>query len=158
MGVFMNEDMGNISVHVEGCVFRDNYAKAFGGGLYLLFDGDATQHYVSVSNSTFLSNLGELGGGGILMSWLVNGLPDHPHTVDLTDVVFVGNVGSAGGGLYAIPFFGGGMGNLLRMVRCQFSGNAGVGSVQDFGAAAAISSVPEFADRSFLPRYKVIDW
>ena len=71
----MNQDAGNISVYVEACVFEGNYPGAFGGGLYILFDRNAMQHYASVKNSTFMSNFGELGEEGLFISWLSTMVP-----------------------------------------------------------------------------------
>ena len=51
------------------------YTGAFGGGLYILFDRNAMQHYASVKNSTFMSNFGELGEEGLFISWLSTMVP-----------------------------------------------------------------------------------
>ena len=54
-----------------------------------------------------ISNMAGVGGGGIQLSYISNGIVDSPHMANFTDCVFDGNRGNAGGGMYVYPSFTG---------------------------------------------------
>ena len=61
MGIlFLNSTMVNVSV--ESCRFTHNKAIS-GGGLYTHFQGDATENYVTIKDTTFKKNEANAGGG-----------------------------------------------------------------------------------------------
>ena len=105
LGVFINESFYNISVVISDCRFEHNYARSFGGGMFLIFTGFNTQHTINVDRTWVISNMAVLGGGGVQVSYISNGIPGSPHMVNFTDCVFDGNRGVAGGGMYVYPSF-----------------------------------------------------
>ena len=107
LGVFINESLHNISVVISDCRFEHNYARSFGGGIFLIFDGFNTQHMINVDRTWVLSNIAVVGGGGVQLSYISNGITGSPHMANFTDCVFDGNRGMAGGGIYVYPsYFG----------------------------------------------------
>ena len=105
MGLFMNESFHNLSISVRDCVYQENYARSFGGGFYMVFNGFNTQHIVSVVGTRLLSNTGDVGGGGIQVAYIASGVPAIPHTADVSDCVFQNNTSPSGGGIYVYPSF-----------------------------------------------------
>ena len=105
LGVFINESFYNISVVISDCRFEHNYARSFGGGMFLIFTGFNTQHTINVDRTWVISNMAVLGGGGVQVSYISNGIPGSPHMVNFTDCVFDGNRGVAGGAMYVYPSF-----------------------------------------------------
>ena len=97
--MFINESLHNISGVISGNVFVDNYARSFGGGLYIVIFGGKTQNIFQVKRNLFVNNEAVLGAGGFLMTFFSVGLRDAPHTTNVTDCVFSGNVGESGGGV-----------------------------------------------------------
>ncbi|MCL2695362.1 MAG: right-handed parallel beta-helix repeat-containing protein, partial [Clostridiales bacterium] len=82
------------SVFVDGCTFEDNVAAgAKGGGLYVGMANNYTYNYrISITNSTFLRNVGSAYGGGLYAEY---------NTVDsfvLRKCVFEQNSSFFGGG------------------------------------------------------------
>ena len=107
LGVFINESFYNLSVEISDCRFERNFARSFGAGMYLLFNGFNTQHTSNVDRTYMISNMAGVGGGGIQLSYISNGIVDSPHMANFTDCVFDGNRGNAGGGMYVYPSFTG---------------------------------------------------
>ena len=105
--MFINESLYNISVVISDCRFEHNYARSFGGSIYLLFGGFNTQHTINVDRTWVVSNMAVLGAGGVQLSYISNGIAGSPHMANFTDCVFDGNRGAAGGGMYVYPsYFG----------------------------------------------------
>ena len=107
LGVFINESFYNISVVISDCRFEHNYARSFGGSMYLILSGFNTQHTINVDRTQVVSNMAVFGGGGVHISYISSGLPGSPHMGLFTDCLFDGNRGGAGGGIYSFPPFAG---------------------------------------------------
>ena len=62
---------------------------------------------INVDRTWVLSNIAVVGGGGVQLSYISNGITGSPHMANFTDCVFDGNRGMAGGGIYVYPsYFG----------------------------------------------------
>ena len=107
LGIFINESFHNLTVRIDGCKFEGNFARSFGGGVYMLFNGEGTQHFIFVEKSELVFNTALKGGGGIQLSYISNGIQATPHTAIFTECFFTGNRGEAGGGIYIYPSFRG---------------------------------------------------
>ena len=99
LGVYINESLHNISGVISGNIFVDNYARSFGGGLFIVIVGGKTQNIFQVKRNLFINNKAVLGAGGYVVTFFSVGLRDAPHTTNVTDCVFSGNVGESGGGV-----------------------------------------------------------
>ena len=79
IGIFIDETFANITTEIEDCLFIGNYAKSFGGGLYLYTDGNETQHNFTIRRCNFTNNMaGTNFGGGLQVSMLVHNLLSPP--------------------------------------------------------------------------------
>jgi hypothetical protein len=114
MAVYINESDQAIQVEIGDCVFENNTARLFGGGLFILINSyETVQHIIRIWNSRFSGNIGASGGGGIQMSFLGSGNVDQSQTsFTISDCVFERNQGQSGGGMNIFI----GMANLLVSV------------------------------------------
>lgn len=103
LGIFINENRHNLSIEVSGCVFEKNFARLFGGGVFLFIFSPATdQHFATIENCDVISNTALLGGGGIQLTYPlgITGRSTVPNTVQVRDCSFNKNRGASGGGLH----------------------------------------------------------
>ena len=107
VGVFFNEDIHNVSVSIADNFFQDNFARSFGGAVFLVIFNESTHHTVHIQRNIFHSNVGLLGGGAIQMTFISNGIVGNPHMTLFTDCQFVNNSGASGGAVYVYPAFEG---------------------------------------------------
>ena len=88
-----------VYVSVEDCVFMDNSATSFGGGLYLLPDGPSNNTFV-VNRTVFIQNRGGGGSGALHLAFRDIGTLTRLHSYLVYNSEFVENVGSIGGAIY----------------------------------------------------------
>ena len=105
IGFFIGAFEHNVTVEVSDCLFDRNFARSFGGTLYLLMEGQQTRHFIMLNRNQFKNSIGEIGGGAVQLSYLSNGLAENPHTAIFTECMFEGNRGDAGGAIYVFPSF-----------------------------------------------------
>ena len=97
LGIFINESQFHSQAMISDCVFIGNYARSFGGAVYVVFFGKNTQHIVRVMRSVFEDNVAIVGAGAFVATFYSLGLRDRPHTAILSNCSFSGNVGESGG-------------------------------------------------------------
>ena len=100
MAVFSNESRHDILVNITDCVYESNFARSFGGGIYLLLGGFGTHHKIYMERTRVLSNIGLIGGGGVQASFFNNGLEDDPLLMAFYGCEVTNNSGIAGGGIF----------------------------------------------------------
>ena len=101
MALYMNERHQDIHAVITDCIFENNTARVFGGGLYIVTTSyTSVQHVVKVQNSQFTHNVGTSGGGGVTLAVLSSGNVNHPHSFTFSDCTFKKNTGQSGGGMY----------------------------------------------------------
>ena len=105
VGVFYNESYYNITVRILDNHFENNYARSFGGAVYLVMFGEGTQNVNILERNVFLNNFSPLGGGAIISTFFSNGVVGRPHSTFISDCTFVGNVGQTGGALFIYPAY-----------------------------------------------------
>ena len=105
LGVFYNESYYNITLRIADNHFENNYARSFGGAVYLVMFGEGTQNVNILERNTFIDNFASLGGGAIITTFFSNGVVGRPHTTVITDCIFSGNEGQTGGGLFVYPAY-----------------------------------------------------
>ena len=149
----------NVTALVSNCTFQGNFATSFGGGLYFVFTGNCSRHNGSIKDTHFLSNTGNLGGGGFVTTVDSGGLQEAPHLIHLSNCLFSGNRGDAGGGMYLYVLYYKGNGSQLSVDNCTFKGNGGVNSDKEFGAALAASIYESFHEKESLERqHNIQNW
>lgn len=99
LGVFYNESYHNTSLTVTDTWFENNFARSFGGALYLVKFGEQTQNMYLLRRVNFTNNVAPLGSGAISNTFFSSGIPDAPNSLMMSDCNFIGNIGQTGGAL-----------------------------------------------------------
>ncbi len=105
VGIYVQENVRNVSVKICDCLFDNNNADSFGGGLYLNINGQNTTHSFVVEDTNFTRNSvnGEGGfGGAVQIALLIQNIGYPPTEIEFIRCHFEGNNGSYGGGLSSI--------------------------------------------------------
>ena len=105
VGVFYNESYHDVVVRITDNNFQNNYARSFGGAVYLNMFGEGTQNIHILERNTFIKNFAVLGGGAVLNTFFSNGVVGRPHSTFISDCVFEGNAGQTGGALFVNPAY-----------------------------------------------------
>ena len=95
MAVYINVSHHNINVTISNCVYENNFARSYGGGIYLGLseknDAGYSQNDVLIKETNFTSNTAGLGGGGFVLFY-----PE----AQIVDCIFTNNSATAGGGIF----------------------------------------------------------
>jgi predicted outer membrane repeat protein len=103
LGVFYNESYHNISLIITDTSFENNYARSFGGALYLVKFGEQSQNVYKLRGNNFTNNAATLGGGAMDITFFSGA----PNTLMMNDCNFIENVGQTGGALSLyLPYAG----------------------------------------------------
>ena len=86
-----------IGVVIEWCYFGENFALGYGGGLYVLANGQ-TNHTIVVNNTKFINNKSQRGGG-LQMGFIDPGTLNKVISILAYNTEFIGNTASYGGGV-----------------------------------------------------------
>ena len=98
MAVYVNTSHHNISITISNCVYENNIAPSYGGGIYLgLSEKGYSQNDVLIEGTRFVSNTAGLGGGGFVLN--------HPEA-KIVDCNLINNSATAGGGIFIASPFG----------------------------------------------------
>ncbi len=156
MAVFVQEHYFNISAQISHCRFSQNKAQAYGGGMYILFNG-AGSHNAMVDNNYFLSNTAISGGGGLIIVG-VNRTKYDAHSFTVRKCRFESNFGAIGGGLYYSINLGGRTTSIVRFEECEFIGNGLLDADESFGAAIVIDIADYFEAKELIYVNSMKDW
>lgn len=107
VGVFYNESYYNITIRMCDNYFEANYARSFGGAVFLVMFGEGTQDINILERNVFINNSAAIGGGAIISTFFSNGVVGRPHSTFISDCTFIGNVGQTGGALFIYPAYEG---------------------------------------------------
>ena len=100
MAVFCNESHHNIRVTISSCFFENNYAHLFGGGAFFLLGGFGTHHRILMERTQVVSNVGQIGGGGIQAGFFNSGPEEDPLLMTFVDCGIYNNSAQAGAGVF----------------------------------------------------------
>lgn len=101
LAVFAYESRASINVTIIDTIFNANYARSFGGAMYILPGGRHDSHHnILLQRCSFVSNQAGICGGGVQVTYPTPGQPYHPHLVTVIDCNVTNN---------SAPFNGGGM-------------------------------------------------
>ena len=121
LGVFYNESYHNISLLVTDTCFENNFARSFGGALYLVKFGEQTQNVYVLRGVNFTNNVAPLGGGALSNTFFSSGIPGSPNSLMMSDCIIVGNAGQTGGALSLyLPYAGTTSMCLLPCIQCLY--------------------------------------
>lgn len=89
----------SVQVVVNDCVFERNYARSYGGGLYLAWDR-VSGHTITLNNTYFIENECPGGAGGLEMGFARGGIESLGNKVFAYNLHFLRNKATYGGGAY----------------------------------------------------------
>ena len=102
LAIFSNESNHDLNLTISDCLFENNTARSFGGGVYLLLGGFTTHHKIRVERVNARYNTAQLGGGGFQASFFNNGPEEDPLLMSFVECEFSNNRGIAGGAIFVI--------------------------------------------------------
>ena len=95
MAVYCNAYHHNISVIITDSVYKNNFARSYGGGLYFGItekdDSSYSPNEIVIEKTIFASNTAGLGGGGLVLFNI---------EAKVTDCNITNNTAIAGGGIF----------------------------------------------------------
>lgn len=100
IGVFHNESYYDVTINISDSHFENNYARSFGGAVFLVYFGNGTQEQNFLERNVFVDNFACLGGGAVLSTFFSNGVRERPHSALISDCIFIGNGAQSGGALF----------------------------------------------------------
>ena len=139
------------NARVEDCYFEGNYARSYGGGMYIALHQDS-DHYFELKQSQFLNNEAGDGGGGLIVAYPATS--EATPFVSIVDCNFTQNRAIYGGGVYVFPHFSSRFGVNVTFTNCTFEYNQG----ERYGAAIGLLSADVFLSTDRLNPYIVEDW
>ena len=148
-----------VDVKIEGCLFRGNYARQFGAGVFTLLSG-LSNHTITVNRSQFQNNVTPGTAGGLEIGFLEGGTSESTNQVLVYDCEFVGNQAQYGGAAYFFPVGSfrrrrvGELGTFARFERCSFHKNMATEAGAAFGATLRL---PLEYRETFNP-VEFVDW
>ena len=83
---------------IEKCIFIDNVARSFGGGLYTV-QSSLSNHTIRVRDSLFIGNYAGTGAGGLLAGFFDGGDDRNSNKLIATGCTFVRNQSPHGGAI-----------------------------------------------------------
>ncbi len=110
VGLFIGESSHSPILNMSDCLVFENYARLFGGGIYMNINSYGTQILFTFTRVRIIrntiSNRIQTGGGGVLVAFLsASDAYVPPHTVAFSGCTFDSNVGESGGGIYVFTSF-----------------------------------------------------
>ena len=152
IGLLVYESSYNVTAVIANSKFVNNFASAFGGGVYVVISGDDTQHMVTIENCQFINNIGTLGAGAVNFGLFSNVHHRFPTTVVIQNCYFSGNQARLGGAINVIPSQV--EGNVVAIENCTFEMN----EASDFGGAITVAAQSLFESMEGFPKYNISNW
>jgi len=132
--------MGNI----RRCVFKNNDASYYGGGLFLVEAKlSLPLHVVTITNSSFISNKAGVGGGGATFAYIGSSINGQLMKLDINECLFERNMARAGGGIFDVSSLGNSRVTQVIINNSKFLRN----SARELGSAYCVLSCAQ----SFVP-------
>ena len=89
----------SLNATVEDCYFEDNFARSFGGGLYVALNG-YSNHTVVVNRVKLVRNWTPLAAGGLNVGYVQGAALDAVNSVFVYSSEFIENHSGSGGGAH----------------------------------------------------------
>ena len=91
MAIYSNESHTVITISITDSVYEGNYARSYGGGLYIFFtETMMVYNNVQIKRTQFISNTARIKGGGLVFGYQIS----------IVDCNFTNNSAVAGGGMF----------------------------------------------------------
>ncbi len=110
IGIFINEHMSDVNIHIEDSAIVNSYARSLGGGVFMIINGQLPrQHVVNFIRTNISLSYAQVAGSGVFLGYLsATDTVLTPHSVLFEQCNFVNNTGFSGGGVYIVTSFLGG--------------------------------------------------
>jgi len=157
MGVYINTiNNSSVTINVKNCLFKNNYAEFFGGGLYLYLSGGnlSSNHTISVEDTHFINNSVAAAGGAIQTALLIQNLHSTGSQFTYTNCTFNSNRADYGGAINVVQAYVFGRGNIVNVKECKFVEN----HASRRGSAISFASLlyPENVEEPYS--HSITDW
>jgi predicted outer membrane repeat protein len=144
----------SLNATVENCLFEQNYAGSFGGGLYINFNG-LEHHIVTIRQVQFLRNQAPTAGG-LEVAFVSGGNTGADNRLEVYDSNFTENIATFGGGVNIFTLGAdvdseGTLGNFASFENCTFLRN----TAAEFGAAIGVSTLLYFREISNITPFQI---
>lgn len=137
--------------NIKGCLFKDNHAAYFGGGLLLVESKlSPPSHIINIVNNSFINNQANVGGGGALFAYIGSTFSGQLLTVIVSECLFERNMARGGGGIFDISSLSNGKVTQIIIDNSTFLRN----SAAELGSAYAVIS---FAQSFATLGYSTLD-
>ena len=153
VGIFIQQDSA-VNTTIQNCLFEQNYATTFGGGVYFLFDKGVLNHSLVITSSDFVDNESGDGGGGLVIGFLYTYLSGTAPSVSVMKCYFANNQAKYGGGAYVYPGIGVENGYTVVFKNSTFVRN----HAKQYGAALGLISLDFFDPQAEFNPYIIQDW
>ena len=156
MAVFVREYNFDITATIKGCSFSHNFARFFGGGLYVRFHGGGG-HKAYIEDNIFDSNRAIIKGAGLI---LVGIQSSHNRTqlYYIKGCKFTSNVAKVGGAIDYSTDISAVSTNAVHIENSSFGGNYLSDDNTGFGAALAIEISKFFVAKESLLIKTMKNW
>ena len=136
LAVYLSNEYAVVG-NIRGCLFMNNYATYYGGGL-LLLEGKLTlpSHIITIVNNSFISNRADVGGGGAAFAYIGSTLSGQLLTVYMSGCLFEHNTARAGAGILDVSSLGNAKATRLVIDNSTFLRN----SANELGGAYVVIS------------------
>ncbi len=91
--------MNPLNATFEDCYFKENFARSFGGGLYVGFSGNSS-HVVVVGRTVLVRNKTPGAAGGLEIGFVQGADEEFTNQIYVYDSMFMENEAAFGGGVY----------------------------------------------------------
>lgn len=150
LAIYLSEE-NVVTGNIKGCLFKDNYATYYGGGLLLVESKlSPPSHTITIVNNSFISNRADVGGGGAMFIYIGSTASGQLLTVYVTGCLFECNMARAGAGIYDVSSLGNGKVTQILLDNSTFLRN----SAKELGGAYAVIS---FAQSFISLAYSTMD-
>lgn len=140
------------NVRIKNSQFIDCKAKDSGGGVYMFLGGTNSTHTVSISDTNFVGNCAQ-DGGGLEITHSKDDSVDNPNMIQITRCKFEGNLGNFGGGFKNIQINDQANSNYLSVKDTVFENNTAT-----VGAAIYLQAVATVLTATLNRQIILEDW
>ena len=120
----------------------------------IVIDGEGTNHSVIFSNTKFIRNKSDGGGGSMFIGYISTNRRGAPTVTEYNNVLFDSNQALSSGAVLVLQTQSEGNGNYAIFRSCNFTNNTGLGE----GAAIVFGSLEKVQTRRLFNNSIIDNW
>ena len=140
-----------VNVTINDNLFRNNFVRNFGGGLYCFINGTTVNLTYMFRNNTFVGNIAEHSSAALSFANFAQSSTLHGIIYDCT---FKYNEAKVGGCLHLFPSYHGFSGNFFAIRECSFDNNTSTGD----SGTIVIASYKYYQNREHYDPVEFTNW